>query len=544
MALHIPRGMLQTMMKDGAKHFSGFDEAILRNLNAAKELARMTRTSYGPNGMNKMIINHIEKLFVSNDAATMIKEMEVQHPAAKMLVYSLQMQEQEIGDGTNFVIIFAGALLELAEDLLRMGLSPTEIIEGYEMACKKAIEILPDLVCGKVSNLRDESDVGNAIRTSVASKQYGYEGFLSDLIAKACISTVGASDRVLFNVDNVRVAKILGSGVLRSSVLRGMVFRRGIEGKGEKLKNAKVVVYSCPVDISQTETKGTVLLKSADELLEFSKGEETILEAQIQAIANTGCNIVVSGGKVGEMALHFLNKFKIMVVRIPSKFDLRRLCRTVGATALPKIMPPTADECGSCDRVYLTEIGDNTVTVFDQSSDSVVSTIVIRGSSDNIMDDVERSIDDGVNTYKALTKDPRLVPGAGATEIELAKEISSYSETCPGLAQYAIKKFAQALEALPRALAENSGVNANEVISNLYAAHQTGDKASGFDIETGKADVKNATECGIVDLYLVKHWGLRFATDAAATVLRVDQIFMSKPAGGPKPPEAKDRDDD
>ncbi|XP_033002783.1 T-complex protein 1 subunit theta isoform X1 [Lacerta agilis] len=546
MAMHVPKapGFAQ-MLKDGAKHYSGLEEAVYRNIQACKELAQTTRTAYGPNGMNKMVINHLEKLFVTNDAATILRELEVQHPAAKMIVLASHMQEQEVGDGTNFVLVFAGALLEHAEELLRMGLSVSEVIEGYEKALKKALEILPELVCCSAKNLRDVEEVASLLQTSIMSKQCGSEIFLTKLIAQACVSILPESGH--FNVDNIRVCKIIGSGICASTVLHGMVFKKETEGDVTSVKDAKIAVYSCPFDGMITETKGTVLIKSAAELTNFSRGEENLLELQVKSIADAGANVVVTGGKVADMALHYANKYNIMLLRLNSKWDLRRLCKTVGATALPRLTPPSQEEIGYCDSVCLSEVGETQVVVFKhEKEDGAISTIVIRGSTDNLMDDVERAIDDGVNTFKVLTRDKRLIPGGGATEIELAKRITSYGESCPGLDQYAIKKFAEAFEAIPRALAENSGVKANELISKLYAVHQEGNKNVGFDIEAETAAVKDMLEAGVLDTYLGKFWGIKLATNAAVTILRVDQIIMAKAAGGPKAPKASehwDKDD-
>ncbi|KAL5457355.1 hypothetical protein EMCRGX_G034604 [Ephydatia muelleri] len=545
MAMSVPRVGFSSMLKEGARHFHGLEEAVYRNINACKDLAKITRSSYGPNGMNKMVINHLDKLFVTNDAATIIKELEVQHPVAKMLVMASDMQQQEVGDGTNFVLLFAGALLENAEELLRMGLSPSEVVEGYEKACETALEILPSMVCGSVSTFSSKEEVKKALATSMASTQYGNEDFLADLVTEACTSVLPENPKN-FNVDSVRVIKIIGSGIQSSTVMKGMVFRREVEGDVSHVDRAKVAVYSCPFDASAPETKGTVLIKSANELMQFSKGEEDLIEQDVKALAESGCNVVVTGGKVGEMALHFLNKYNIMTVRLLSKFDLRRVCKAVGATALPKIVPPTADEAGHCDVVSVEEVGGTTVVVFRQKKeDSSIATIIVRGSTDSIMDDIERVLDDGINTFKALTKDGRFVPGAGATEIELAKQLTSFGESCPGLEQYAIKKFADSLEVLPRALAENSGAKASEVISNLRAAHQSGNKNSGFDVRGEGSNVTDAVAAGILDLYLCRYWGIKLATNAAATALKIDEIIMAKQAGGPKPPkEGATRDEE
>uniref|UniRef100_A0A8C9LB23 T-complex protein 1 subunit theta n=1 Tax=Pavo cristatus TaxID=9049 RepID=A0A8C9LB23_PAVCR len=489
MALHVPKapGFAQ-MLKEGAKHYSGLEEAVYRNIQACKELAQTTRTAYGPNGKphwQSYLIKQLQK--IDNDVRLLLK---VQHPAAKMLVMASHMQEQEVGDGTNFVLVFAGVLLELAEDLLRMGLSVSEVIEGYEKACKKALEILPDLVCCSAKNLRDVDEVASLLHTSVMSKQYGNESFLSKLIAQACVSILPDSGH--FNVDNIRVCKIVGAGVSASSVLHGMVFKKETEGDVTSVKDAKIAVYSCPFDGMITETKGTVLIKNAEELMNFSKGEENLMDVQVKAIADSGANVVVTGGKVADMALHYANKYNLMVVRLNSKWDLRRLCKTVGATALPRLTPPTLEEMGHCNSVYLSEVGDTQVVVFKhEKEDGAISTILIRGSTDNLMDDIERAVDDGVNTFKVLTR----VSTQNVSVIKTELWISLRHGTCL-----------------------------------LWAE---------------AAAVKDMLEAGILDTYLGKSWGIKLATNAAVTVLRVDQIIMAKPAGGPKPPSGKkDWDED
>ncbi|XP_054001739.1 T-complex protein 1 subunit theta [Hylaeus anthracinus] len=544
MAMHIPKapGMAQ-MLKEGARYFSGLEEAVYRNITACKQFAQTVRTAYGPNGMNKMIINHIEKLFVTNDAATIINELEVDHPAAKLLVLASKMQEAEVGDGTNFVVIFAGALLEAAEELLRLGITVSEIVEGYEASLEKALEILPSLVVYEIKDYRDEKAVKVGIKTAVMSKQYGNEDFLSSLITQACVSII--PEKTTFNVDNVRVCKILGSGLSSSQVVQGMIFKRQVEGDVTKKTNAKIAVYTCAVDIVQTETKGTVLIKSAEELMKFSRGEESLLETQVKAIADSGVNVIVSGGKFGDMVLHYMNKYDLMAVRIPSKFDIRRLCKTVGATALPKLIPPSKDELGYADSVYIEELGETLVVKFAiNSKDSRVSTIIVRGSTENYMDDIERAIDDGVNTFKGITRDGRFVPGAGATEIELASQLVKYADTLSGLEQYAARRFATALEIFPRTLAENSGSHTSELISKLYVAHKQGKKTYGFDIDQKGAALIDTQKEGILDLFLTKQWGLKYAVSVACTVLKVDQIIMAKRAGGPKVPGGGVRDDD
>ncbi|XP_072932757.1 T-complex protein 1 subunit theta [Epargyreus clarus] len=544
MALHIPKAPgVPQMMKEGARMYSGLEEAVYRNINACKQFAQSVRSAYGPNGMNKLIINHIDKQFITSDAGTIIRELDVEHPAAKLMVLASKMQDDEVGDGTNFVIVLSGALLEAAEELLRLGVTTSEIAEGYERALDKCLEILPELVCHEIKDYKNPAAVIPGIKPSIMSKQYGYEDFIAELVAKACVGIL--PEKTTFNVDNVRICKILGAGLLQSEVLSGMVFKREVEGDITSATKAKVAIYSCPVDITQTETKGTVLIKSADELLNFSRGEESLLEKQIKDIADAGVKVIVAGAKFGDMALHYLNKYGVMAVRLNSKFDLRRLAKTVNATVLPRLTTPTTQELGYCDTVHVDEVGDTRVVVFCmESAESRISTVVIRGSTDNYMDDIERAIDDGVNTFKGIARDGRFVPGAGATEIELAQKLLQYADTLPGLEQYAVRKFAVALESIPRALVDNSGANATDVINNIYKAHREGNKNAGFDIESENNGICDAKERGVLDAYVLKNWGLKYAVEAATTILKVDQIIMAKRAGGPKPKAPAGSDDE
>lgn len=419
-----------------------------------------------------------------------------------------------------------------------------------------------DLEVDRLKEMRSQTELSKALRTVIASKQSGSEDALADLVSEAVLAVL-PKNPVNFNVDNVRVVKIMGGSLEQSRVVKGMVFGREPDGQVKKARKAKVGVFSCPIDTSQTETKGTVLLKNAQEMLDFTKGEEERLEAAIKELYDSGLRVVVAGSTVGELALHYLNRFNILVIKILSKFELRRLCRVVGATPLARLGAPMPDEMGSVDVVETTEIGGDRVTVFRQEDTNTVTrtaTIVLRGATQNHLDDVERAIDDGVNVVKAVTKDPRLVPGAGATEIQLAERISAFADKTPGLSQYAIKKYAEAFEVVPRTLAESAGLDATEVLSRLYSAHQRTDESeeseegsdeassssddddepywtTGIDLfSTSNTGTIDAVEEGILDLMVSKNWAIRLATEAARTVLSVDQIIVARQAGGPKPP--------
>jgi T-complex protein 1 subunit theta len=416
-----------------------------------------------------------------------------------------------------------------------------------------------------------------------------------------------------FNVDNVRVVKIMGGSLSGSRVVQGMVFGRESEGEFcfksflgyvwlsnpwglragmvKKATKAKVAVFTSALDIAQTETKGTVLIKNADEMLNFTRGEEKHLEkvplhlnstnqspnspTQIfKEIADSGVKVIIAGSSIGELALHYLNRFNIAVLKVLSKFELRRLCRVVNATPLARMGAPTPEEAGFVDVYETIEVGGDRVTVLRQlqegeegydgeAAKTRTATIVLRGATSNRLDDLERAVDDGVNVIKSLLKDPRLVPGAGAAELELGKRVEGYGSGLKGLAQHAVKRYAMALEAITRTLAENAmgGAHGNEVLSRLWAKHEEkGGEAWGVDVEVGflspllspsishllfifkKWQVETdgtllSTEHKILDSLAAKHWALKLATEAAVSVLSVDSIIMSKPAGGPKVPQ-------
>ena len=522
------QGGVQSLLKEGSRTFSGLEEAILKNIDACKQLSQMTRTSLGPYGMNKLVVNNLEKLFVTTDAATIMQELDIQHPAGKLIVQAAKMQESENGDATNLVVILAGELLRFAEELIQTGLHPSEILNGYERSSKKLEEILPELVTQTISDFKDKDLVEKCLRPTIASKIYGYEKHLAKCVAQACMIVTEGDQK--FDMDNVRVVKIQGGNLAMTEAFRGMVINRDCEGSVKEAHDAKVAVFNCPLDPQYSDTKGTVLIHNAQELMDYNKGEEQLAKNLVDEIADAGVKVVVSGGSIAEMCMHYLEQRGIMVLKIASKFEIRRISSMLGATTLVRLGAPTPEEMGHADEVVVEEIASKRVTIFKRESEnSKVSTVVLRASTQNMLDDAERAIDDALNTFRILRKDGRLVPGAGATEAEIAKRIKDFAATQPGLDQYAIIRYAQAFEAIPKILAENAGHGANEMLSKIYAENNP---KVGIDVDEGS--VRDISE-EILDAFRAKSWGVKLATDVALTVLRVDQIIMSKPSGGPNP---------
>ena len=297
------------------------------------------------------------------------------------------------------------------------------------------------------------------IKSVLATKQFGYEDLLSSLVADAAIVTMNSQGKARFNPDSVRVAKIRGGSVNQCTSVKGMVISRDAEGVVKSVENAKVAVFGCGVEAAATEAKGTVLLKNANDLLNYNKSEEKNMEETIAAIAATGAKLVISHGAVSELALHYLDKHGIMVVKIMSKFDLRRVCGALGATAVIRLGPPSPEELGEVSLVEVVEIAGRKVTKFlqEQAEDTTVATVVVRAATENVANDVERALDDGIHSVRALSVDGRLLPGAGATELELSKQLKVFADEVKGLDQYGIRKFAECFDVVPRTLAENSG---------------------------------------------------------------------------------------
>eukprot|EP00899_Mesostigma_viride_P002925 jgi/Mesvir1/12633/Mv14593-RA.1 len=321
--------------RQGHQHISGLDEAVLKNIDACKQLSQISRTSLGPHGMNKMIINHLDKLFVTSDSATIMSELEVQHPAAKLIVLAAKAQQSEVGDGANLVVSLAGELLQNAESLLCDGLHTSEVINGYNMALRKVLDLLGEAVIpgsDKV-DVRNVADVVPQLKSAIAAKQFGREEVLAKLVAEAC-NLVCPKNPGSFNVDNVRMAKVVAGNLNQSLVVKGLVLTRDAEGTIKHVSKAKVAVFASGFDTSDTETKGTVLIQSANQLENYIKSEENKMEEYVKGIVDAGVGVVVSGGTVGEIALHFLERYKVMCLKIPSKFELRRFCRATGSTAL------------------------------------------------------------------------------------------------------------------------------------------------------------------------------------------------------------------
>ena len=522
---------LNTLLKSGYRTFKGKNQTLFKNAEAIEDIASMTRTALGQNGNYKYIINMHDKLYLTKDTNVMAEQLEINHPAVNVLVDALKAQSSEQGDGTNFVVTFGGELMKYAAKLITEGLKVADVSEGYEKAYNKAMELLDKAEKHKIKDINNLEEVTKFIKPVIGSKLvHGQEDFLAPLVAQACINVV-PKEKEKFDVDNVRVAKILGGNLMKSEVLKGMLVVRKTEGSVISCENCNVAVYNCEFTTKGAETNDQVVFKTADELLNYTKSEEEHMESVIKEIVDSGVKCVITGGSISNLAIHYLDKYGIMAFRTMSKFELRRIARSIGATLLVRLGAPTKEEMGYADEIKLTEVSSQKcILIRRESENNKISTVVLRGTTNDMLDNLERVVNCGVNAYRAVCKNPEFVAGAGAIDMYLSQGIVEYSREVKSLDQYAIEAFGEAFEVIPRTIMENSGINVNEKLSTLRAKN-TKNPNMGINIKTG--EIEDAATFGVLDHLETKRWAIKHAYNSIRTIIKIDQIIVAKPAGGP-----------
>ena len=520
-----------SLLKSGYRTFKGKEKVLMKNVEAIADMAGMTRTALGPNGMNKYIINMHDKLFLTKDTNVMANELEINHPAVNVLVDGLKAQNSEQGDGTNFVVTFGGELMNYAGKLVSEGLHVADVTEGYEKAFNKAMELLDKAETYKINDVKNIEEATKIIKPVIGSKLvHGQESFLAPLIAEACINVV-PKEKEKFDVDNVRVAKILGGNLMKSEVVKGLLVVRKTEGAITSCEKCNVAVYNCEFTTKGAETNDQIVFKTADELLNYTKSEEDHMEKIIKEIVDSGVKCIVTGGAISNMAIHYLDKYGIMAFRTLSKFELRRIAKSIGAQLLVRLGAPTKEEMGYADEIKLTEISSQKcILVRKDNENNKLSTIVLRGTTNDMLDNLERVVNCGVNAYRAVCKSPVFVAGAGAIDMYLCEKIKEYAREVTSLDQYAIEAFGEAFEVIPRTIMENSGINVNEKLSTLRAKNSK-TPTLGINVKTG--EIEDAFTMGVYDHLETKKWAIKHAYNSIRTVIKIDRIIVAKPAGGP-----------
>ena len=510
------------ILKEGSKRESGKD-AQRKNILAAKAVAESIRTTLGPKGMDKMLIAG-EEATITNDGATILREMDIEHPVAKMIVEVAKAQDDEIGDGTTTAVIIAGKLLEKAEGLLDQDVHPTVIVQGYKQAAARAQKVLSEMA---VDVSADEATLSKIARTAMLGK--GIEmamDKLAMLSVEAAQAIAGFEGKDI--EENIKTVMIPGGRIDDSSIIYGIVLekeRTSLE-MPRKIENAKIMLLEGTLEIKKLDTDAKVTITEAKNLSSFKEGEENVIKSQVDAIAAAGANVVFCEKGIGVTAQNYLARQRMLGIRRVSREDLKMLALATGARLVGDVMAVTAKDLGSAALVEERKVGKEKKMLFIEGCPQAKAvTIVLHGVSEQVLEEMERALDDSLNVVLDVIRSRKIVPGGGAPEMIVAENLRQYASTLEGREQLAVRAFADAVESIPLTLAENSGFDPLDSLAALRAKTGQG-KAFGLDMVTGQPSDMMAA--GIVEPLKVKTQAIKSATEAATMVLRVDDVIAAK----------------
>ena len=514
------------VLPQNVKRYVGRD-AQRMNILAGRIIAETVRTTLGPKGMDKMLVDELGDIVVTNDGVTILKEMSVEHPAAKMLIEVAKTQEKEVGDGTTTAVVIAGELLRKAEELLDQNIHPSVIINGYEMARNKAVEELKSIA--KEVKADDTEMLKKIAMTSITGK--GAEKAreqLAEIVVEA-VRTVVDEETGKVDKDLIKVEKKEGAPIEETKLIRGVVIdkERVHLQMPKKVENAKIALLNCPIEVKETETDAEIRITDPSKLMEFIEQEEKIIKDMVEKIASTGANVVFCQKGIDDLAQHYLAKKGILAVRRVKKSDMEKLAKATGARIVTKIDDLTPEDLGEAGLVEERKVAGDAMIFVEQCKHPKAVTILARGSTEHVVEEVARAIDDAIGVVKCALEEGKIVAGGGATEIELAKRLRKFAETVAGREQLAVKAFADALEVIPRTLAENSGLDPIDMLVKLRAAHEKeGGEVYGLDVFEG--EVVDMLEKGVVEPLKVKTQAIDSATEASVMLLRIDDVIAAE----------------
>jgi len=501
---------------------------------AAKAIAEALKTTLGPKGMDKMMVDGTGDVVITNDGATILREMDIEHPVAKMIVEVARAQEDEVGDGTTTAVVIAGGLLDNAEELIDIGVHPTVIVQGYKAAQKKAYDFLEEMA---VTVSKEDRDILKKIaETAMTGK--GIEIF-KEKLTEICVDAAAAieEDGKVDVEERVNFVKI-GSGSLRDTELcEGVVLdkERLNPEMPKKVAGAKIVLLDSTLELKKLSTDAKVTITSPESLSSFREGEDEVLREKVDAMAKVGANVVFCKQGIGAYASRYLENYGIIAARRVSDEDMRFLALATGGKIVTDPLEMTGEDLGSADLVKEKKVGRDKKMIFVEGCHGAKAvTVVIHGSSEQLRDNVERALEDALWSVATVLESKKIVPGGGAPEIEVAEKLRQYASIMTGRDQLAVRAFADAVEEIPLNLAENAGFDSIDALVNLRSSHGSGNKSYGLDIETGKPADMMAQ--GVVEPLKVKTQAIKSGTAAATLVLRVDDVIAAKVEGlKPKP---------
>ena len=527
------------VLKEGTQRTYG-REALRANILAARVLAELLKTSLGPRGLDKMLVDAFGDITVTNDGATIVKEMEVQHPAAKLLVEVAKAQDAEVGDGTTSVVVLAGSLLEKAEKLLDENIHPSIIIEGFNKALRKSLELL-DETATKV-NIDDDSVLRRIVETTLASKYVGSgpeREKIIEMVIEAIRTVAEKKPDGTYDVDldYVKIEKKKGGSLVDSKLVRGIVLDKEVvhPAMPKRVEKAKILVLDAPLEVQKPELTTKIRVTDVEKLEQFLEEETRLLREMVEKIAATGANVVITQKGIDEVAQHFLAKKGILAVRRVKRSDIEKVAKATGAKIVTSLRDLKPDYLGYAELVEERRVGEDKMVFIEGAKNPRSVTILLRGANDMLLDEAERNIKDALHSLRNILREPKIVAGGGAVEVELANKLREYARTVGGKEQLAIEAYAEALEVIPTTLAESAGMDALDTLLKLRSLHSQGFKNAGVNVLESKVE-EDMLRINVYEPVLVKKQVIKSASEAAISILKIDDVIAAAP---PKKKEKK-----
>lgn len=524
--LVLPEGVRRTIGRDAQR----------MNILAGRVISEAVRTTLGPRGMDKMLVDSLGDVVITNDGVTILKEMEVEHPAAKMLVEVAKTQDDEVGDGTTTAVVIAGALLHEAERLLDQTIHPTVIASGYRLAAEKAQEFLNKIA--EPIKIDEEALLKKIAMTAMTGKKAeSSKEKLADLAVEAVKQIVDKTDTgYIVDIDYIGIEKKPGESTNDSQLIKGVILdkERVHPGMPRHVKNAKIALLDCALEIKKTETDAEIRVTSPDQLRAFLNEEESMLKKMVDQVVATGANVVICQKGIDDMAQHYFAKAGVYAVRRAKKSDMEKLARATGGKVVTNLEDITLKDLGKAGLVEEQKIGEDKLTFVKECKDPKAVGILIRGGTEHVIDEVERATHDALSVVGAAIEDGKIIVGGGAPDIELAKQLREYAGTVGGREALAVNAFANAVESIPRTLAENAGLDSIDILVDLRAKHE---KPNGgyFGVNVYNGEVSDMMKGGVVEPLRIKTQAIKSASEAAIMILRIDDVIASSKKG-PAPP--------
>ncbi|MEM1506748.1 MAG: thermosome subunit beta [Candidatus Bathyarchaeia archaeon] len=533
------------ILKEGTARSRG-REAQRNNIMAARVIAEAVRTTLGPRGMDKMLVDSLGDITITNDGAAILKEIEVEHPAAKMMVEVAKAQDDMVGDGTTTVVVLAGELLKKAEELLDQNIHPTVVVSGYRKAAQKAVEVLDKI--SKTVDVDDKETLKKVALTSMGSKAVGTaRDRLADIAIEAVKQIAEKRDEGwVADIDNIQIIKKEGKSLHDTELVKGIILDKEVvhAGMPKRVEKARIALLNCPLEIEKTEFSAEIRIRDPLQMKAFLDKETQMLKEMVDKIKKAGANVVICQKGIDDMAQHFLAKEGILAVRRAKESDMEKLAKATGGRVVTNLEDLKPEDLGYAELVEERKIGEDKMVFVEGCKDPRSVSILIRAGLERMVDEAERAMHDALSVVSDVIEKNKIVPGGGAAEAEVAKELRKYAAQIGGREQLAIEAFAEALEIIPKTLAENAGLEPIDVMVELRAAHEKIDGyAYGVDVFSGK--VVNMYEKGVIEPLVVKEQAIKSAAEAASMILRIDDVIAAaKPKEEEKGKGAEKREEE